>query len=370
MKVAVYGAGATGGYLGLHLARSGVDTTLIARGPHLAAMQRKGVTVIAQDGVCNPQDGAHDVRDGAHAKDGVHDALDALHARPFCTGDPGEAGPQDYVIVALKAHSAPKVVDAMQPLLGPDTAVVTAQNGVPWWYFHKAGGRLEGHVLESVDPGGRQWKGIGPERAIGCVVYAATEIVEPGVIRHIYGNRFTLGEPSGEKTPRVKALSRALAAAGLRAPVRSIRDEIWVKLWGNVSFNPISALTLATLDRIATETGTRAVARAMMTEAKQIGEVLGIRFRIDLEKRIEGTAAVGAHRTSMLQDLESGRAMEIDAVVAAVQEMGRLVGVETPTIDVVLALVRQRAEVAGLYEAAAPRRASEGEGVSAPARSS
>lgn len=358
MKVAVYGAGATGGYLGLHLARSGVDTTLIARGPHLAAMQRKGVTVLAQDGARDAQDGALDALDGA------------LHARPFCTGDPGEAGPQDYVIVALKAHSAPKVVDAMQPLLGPDTAVVTAQNGVPWWYFHQAGGRLEGHVLESVDPGGRQWKGIGPERAIGCVVYAATEIVEPGVIRHIYGNRFTLGEPSGEKTPRVKALSRALAAAGLRAPVRSIRDEIWVKLWGNVSFNPISALTLATLDRIATETGTRAVARAMMTEAKQIGEALGIRFRIDLEKRIEGTAAVGAHRTSMLQDLESGRAMEIDAVVAAVQEMGRLVGVETPTIDVVLALVRQRAEVAGLYEAAAPRRASEGEGVSAAARSS
>lgn len=323
MKVAVYGAGATGGYLGLHLARSGVDTTLIARGPHLAAMQRNGVSVLTDDGV--------------------------LNARPRCTADPAEAGPQDYVIVALKAHSGPSVVEAMQPLLGPDTAVVTAQNGVPWWYFHKAGGPLEGRRLESVDPGGRQWDGIGPERAIGCVVYAATEISEPGVIRHNYGNRFTLGEPSGEKTPRVKALSRALIAAGLRAPVRSIRDEIWVKLWGNVSFNPISALTLATLDRIAGEPDTRAVAKAMMTEAKEIGEALGIRFRIDLEKRLDGTASVGAHRTSMLQDLQAGRAMEIDAIIAAVQEMGRLVDVATPTIDVVLALVRQRAEVAGLY---------------------
>lgn len=323
MKVAVYGAGATGGYLGLHLARSGVDTTLIARGPHLAAMQRNGVSVLTDDGV--------------------------LNARPRCTADPAEAGPQDYVIVALKAHSGPSVVEAMQPLLGPDTAVVTAQNGVPWWYFHKAGGPLEGRRLESVDPGGRQWDGIGPERAIGCVVYTATEIAEPGVIRHNYGNRFTLGEPSGEKTPRVKALSRALIAAGLRAPVRSIRDEIWVKLWGNVSFNPISALTLATLDRIAGEPDTRAVAKAMMTEAKEIGEALGIRFRIDLEKRLDGTASVGAHRTSMLQDLQAGRAMEIDAIIAAVQEMGRLVDVATPTIDVVLALVRQRAAVAELH---------------------
>ena len=286
-------------------------------------MQRNGVTVLA---------------DG-----------DAVNARPLCTDDPAEAGPQDYVIVALKAHSVPTVVEAMQPLLGPDTAVVTAQNGVPWWYFHRAGGPLEGHRLESVDPGGRQWDGIGPQRAIGCVVYAATEISEPGVIRHNYGNRFTLGEPSGEKTPRVKALSRALIAAGFRAPVRSIRDEIWVKLWGNVSFNPISALTLATLDRIAGEPDTRAVAKAMMTEAKEVGEALGIRFRIDLERRLDGTASVGAHRTSMLQDLQAGRAMEIDAIVASVQEMGRLVSVATPTIDVVLALVRQRAAVAGLY---------------------
>ncbi len=323
MKVAIYGAGATGGYLGAKLALAGVDTTLIARGPHLEAMQRDGVRLLING--------------------------DELVARPFCTDDPAEAGPHDFVIITLKAHSATRVVDAMQPLLGPATAVLTAQNGVPWWYFHGIGGDWEGTRLESVDPGGRQWNGIGPERAIGCVVYVATEIAEPGVIRHLYGNRFTLGEPSGEKTARIRAISRVLIGAGVRAPVRRIRQEIWVKLLGNVCFNPISALTLATLDRVATEPGTRGIARAMMQETRAIGEALGIRFKIDIERRIDGAAAVGAHRTSMLQDLERNRAMEIDALVTSVQELGRLVGVATPTIDVVLALVRQRAEVAGLY---------------------
>ena len=323
MKVAIYGAGATGGYLGVKLALSGVDTTLIARGPHLEAMQR---------------DGARLLIDG-----------EELVARPFCTADPAEAGPQDFVIVTLKAHSAPKVVDAMQPLLGPETAVVTAQNGVPWWYFHKVGDPWEGLRLESVDPGGAQWTGIGPERAIGCVVYVASEIAEPGVIRHLSGNRFTLGEPSGEKTARVRAISRALIGAGVRAPVRNIRQELWLKLWGNVSFNPISALTLATLDVVATEPGTRGVARAMMEETREIAAALGIRLRVGIERRIDGAVAVGAHRTSMLQDLEKGRAMEIDALVTSVQELGRLVGVATPAIDIVLALVRQRAVTAGLY---------------------
>ena len=323
MRVAIYGAGATGGYLGVKLALAGVNTTLIARGPHLEAMQR---------------DGARLLIDG-----------EELVARPFCTDDPGEAGPQDYVIITLKAHSATRVVDAMQPLLGPDTAVVTAQNGVPWWYFHGVGGEWEGTRLESVDPGGRQWDGIGPERAIGCVVYVATEIAKPGVIRHSYGNRCTLGEPSGEKTDRIRTLSRALMSAGVRAPVRSIRREMWVKLLGNVSFNPISALTLATLDRLATEPGTRAIARTMMEETRAIAEAVGVPIRIGIERRIDGAAAVGAHRTSMLQDLEKGRAMEIDALVTSVQELGRLAGIPTPTIDVVLAMVRQRAEVAGLY---------------------
>jgi 2-dehydropantoate 2-reductase len=243
----------------------------------------------------------------------------------------------------------PGVVDAMQPLLGTDTAVVTAMNGVPWWYFHRLEGPWEGRRIESVDPGGKQWERIGPERAIGCVVYPACEVSEPGVIRHISGDRFILGEPDGEKTERVTRLSRALIEAGFKAPVRRIRDEIWVKLWGNLCFNPISALTASTLDVIATEPGTRAVARAMMLEAQAIGEKLGVRFGIEVDKRIDGAAAVGAHKTSMLQDLERGRPMEIDALVTAVQEMGRLVEVPTPTLDVVLALVQQRARVAGCY---------------------
>ncbi len=323
MKVAIYGAGATGGYLGAKLALARVNTTLIARGPHLEAMRRDGVRLLTGG--------------------------EELVAHPMCTESPREAGPQDFVIITLKAHSVPRVVEAMQPLLGPETAVVTAQNGLPWWYFHQVGEPYEGLQLESVDPGGRLWTGIGPERAIGCVVYVASEIVEPGVIRHLSGNRFTLGEPSGKKTVRVKALSRALIRAGVRAPVRNIRNELWLKLWGNVSFNPISALTLATLDKVATEPGTRGVARAMMEETREIAAALGIQLRMSIERRIQGAVAVGAHRTSMLQDLEKGRAMEIDALVTSVQELGRLVGVPTPAVDIVLALVRQRAEVAGVY---------------------
>lgn len=317
MRICVFGAGAIGGYLGAQLALSGQQVTLIARGPHLEAMRSRGVTLLI--------DGQERV------------------ARPACTDDPAAAGEQDYVIVTLKAHSVPGIVDAMQPLLGPATAVVWAVNGVPWWYFYELPGEWENHRIEAVDPGGRQWHGIGPERIIGCVVYPAAEVVEPGVIRHLEGNRFSLGEPGGDKTARVRALSEALIGAGLRAPLRRIRDEIWLKLWGNLSFNPVSALTLATLDVVTTAPGTREVCRRMMVEAQQIGERLGVRFAVSVEQRIDGGAAVGAHKTSMLQDLERGRPMEIDALVTAVQEMGRLVGVATPTIDVVQALIRQRA---------------------------
>ena len=323
MRIGIYGAGAIGGYLGALLAMDGADVTLIARGPHLAAMQKDGLTLLL--------DGDEHV------------------VRPKLTDDPAEAGAQDYVILTLKAPSMPHVLEPMQHLLTTDTAVVTATNGIPWWYFYRHGGEWDGHRLQSVDPGGLQWNGIGPERAIGCVVYPAAEVVRPGVVRHIEGNRFTLGEPDGEKTHRVMALGETLTAAGLRAPVRPIRDEIWLKLWGNLSFNPISVLTLATLDVIATDDQTRAVAAAMMTQARQIGEKLGVRFRVSLERRLDGAAAVGAHRTSMLQDLDSDRPMEIDALVASVQELGQLVGVATPTIDTILALVRQRARSAGTY---------------------
>ena len=252
--------------------------------------------------------------------------------------------------MTLKAHSVPPVVSKMAPLIGPDTTIVSGVNGVPWWYFHKIGGPLEGTRLESVDPGNAQWDGFGPDRVLGCVVYPAAEVIEPGVVKHIEGNRFSLGEPDGSKSERAQALSKALGAAGLKAPVRpKLRDEIWVKLWGNLSFNPISALTHATLDVLCTDPGTRAVARNMMLEAQTIAEALGVKFPIDVDRRIAGGAEVGAHRTSMLQDLDQGRPMEIDALVGSVQELGRITGTPTPTIDTVLGLVQLRARVAGLY---------------------
>ena len=325
MKVCVMGAGAIGGYLGARFSRAGADVSLVARGAHLAAMRQQGVRVIT--------DGEEFV------------------AQPRCTDDPAELGPQDYVVLALKAHSVPGCVDMMQPLLGNDTAIVTAVNGIPYWYFHDHGGTFAGKTLETVDPGAKQWKQLRPERAIGCVVYPATEVVEPGVIRHIYGDKFPIGEPSGERTERIERLSQLMEAAGLKAPIRdNIRDEIWLKLWGNLCFNPISALTHATLDVIAHDPATRAVARAMMLEAKAIGDQLGVHFRVDVERRIDGAGGVTGHKTSMLQDLERQRPLEIDPLVTVVQEMGRLTEVPTPTIDTVLALVQQRARIAGLYQ--------------------
>ncbi|MCY1518863.1 2-dehydropantoate 2-reductase [compost metagenome] len=266
-----------------------------------------------------------------------------------CTSDPRELGPQDYVFITLKAHSVPGVVDLIQPLLGPETAIVTGVNGIPYWYFHKHGGELAGSTLESVDPGGRQWRGLGPERAIGCVVYPAAEIVAPGVIKHVYGKKFPLGEPDGSRSTRVTRLSEMMMAADLEAPVRdNIRDEIWLKLWGNLCFNPISALTHATLDVITSDPATRALSRQMMVEAQGIAERFGVKFRVDVERRIDGAGAVGAHKTSMLQDLEAGRAMEIDPLLTVVQEMGRLVGQPTPMCDAVLGLIKQRDSMAKL----------------------
>ncbi|HSF65507.1 MAG TPA: 2-dehydropantoate 2-reductase [Paracoccaceae bacterium] len=324
MKICIFGAGAIGGYMGAKLALAGADVSLVARGPHLKAIRDKGLTLIEEGQT-------HTVQVRA-------------------TDDARELGPQDYVILTLKAHSVPPVVDRITPLMGPDSTLVSGVNGVPWWYFHKHGGDLEGTRLATVDPGDAQWNGFGPDRVLGCVVYPAAEVSEPGTILHVEGNRFSLGEPDGSKSERALRLSEALTAAGLKAPVRPrLRDEIWVKLWGNLSFNPISALTHATLDVLCTDPGTRAVARAMMVEAQAIAEKLGIKFPIDVDRRIEGGAAVGAHRTSMLQDLEAGRPMEIDALVASVAELGRLTGTPTPAIDTVLALVRLRARVAGLY---------------------
>lgn len=328
MKICIFGAGAIGGYLAAKLAQAGADVSVVARGPHLAAIRAKGLTLL--------EAGAEPVTVPLRASD-----------------DAADLGPQDYVIVTLKAHSVPPVVGAMRPLIGPGTTVVSGVNGVPWWYFHKIGGPLEGTRLHSVDPGNLQWDGFGPDRVLGCVVYPAAEVSQPGTIRHVEGNRFSLGEPDGSRSDRAVALSQVLQAAGLKAPVRPrLRDEIWVKLWGNLSFNPISALTHATLDVLCTDPGTRDVARRMMIEAQEIAEKLGVTFPIDVDRRIDGGAAVGAHRTSMLQDLDAGRPMEIDALVGSVQELGRITGTPTPTIDTVLALVALRGRVAGLYRTA------------------
>ena len=323
MKITVYGAGAIGGYLAAELALAGEDVSIVARGPHLQAIRERGLKLLIEG--------------------------EEKLAQVRATEDPGEIGAQDYVILTLKAHSVAPVVDRMLPLLGPDTAVVTAQNGILWWYFYKLPGPWENERLPIADPGGKIWDGIGPERAIGCVVYPSCEIVEPGVVRHIDGKRFMLGEPDGKKSERVTALSKVLTSAGLKAPVRTqIRDDIWLKLWGNVSFNPVSAVTGATLEEMTENPGTRDVIRNMMLEAESVARKLGAGFPVDVDARIRWGAEVGAHKTSMLQDLEKGRPMEIDALVGSVSALGRLTSVPTPTIDTLLALVRLRARSVGI----------------------
>ena len=324
MKICIFGAGAIGGLLGAELAAGEHEVSLIARGPHLSAIQENGLKLI---------------RDGSQKI-----------THPRATDNPSTLGSQDYVFITLKAHSVPGLVEHMQPLLGPNTTVVNAVNGLPWWYFYKTEGIHSDKHLSAVDPGGKQWNGIGPERVIGCVVYPAAEIYQPGVIQHMEGDRFTLGEPDGSRSDRIKCISKALIQSGFKAPVRTrIRDEIWVKLWGNLSFNPISALTGATLVEICNDDGVISVVRNMMLEAADIAEAIGVNLPVDIEKRIAGAKAVGAHKTSMLQDLERGRPMEIDALIGAVQELGVLTEKPTPTIDAVLALVKQRARLAGCY---------------------
>ena len=325
VKICVFGAGAIGGFLGAKLAQSGADVSLVARGANLAAIRANGLTLRA-------------------------DGQEAVVRLP-ATDDPAELGPQDYVIVTLKANQVDAALPRFAPLLGRDTAVVTAVNGIPYWYFHRQEGPWENRSIASVDPNNCQWTLLGPDRAIGCVVYPATELVAPGVVEHVYGDRFPIGEPSGEISARCQRLSAVFAASGLKAPVLDrIRDEIWLKLWGNLCLNPLSALTGTTLDVLCSEAGTREIARAMMGEAQAIAERLGVRFRVDLDRRLDGARKVGAHKTSMLQDLERGRPLEIDALVTAVQELGRLVEVPTPTLDVVLALIQHRAEALRLYE--------------------
>jgi 2-dehydropantoate 2-reductase len=324
MKIAVFGAGAIGGLLAVKLHQAGADVCVIARGPHLAAIREKGLTLKSEG--------------------------ETSTVRLPCTDNAAEAGPQDYVIVTLKANGLVPAAPQIAKLMGPDTALVTGINGVPYWYFYGLDSPWRDRVVESVDPGGKLWDILPPRQAIGCVVYPAAEVVEPGVIEHTYGNRFSLGEPDGSKSPRVEALAQLLAKAGLRAPVRTnIRDEIWVKLWGNLAFNPLSALTSSTLDRLAFRPDLRAVVRSMMEEATAVGEALGVKFSVTMDKRMDGAGEVGAHKTSMLQDLERGRPMEIDALLGAVVELGVLTGVATPLCGAILALVRERARQGGCY---------------------
>jgi 2-dehydropantoate 2-reductase len=320
MKICIVGAGAIGGLLAVRLDKAGEQVTVIARGAHLAAIRAHGLKLIEEDG-------AEIIADVA--------ALDSVAA----------AGRQDLVILGLKAHQVAAVVADLAPLYESHTMVMTAQNGIPWWYFLKHGGIFEGRRLESVDPGGFIAAHLPAERVIAAVVYPAAEIVAPGVIRHIEGNRLSVAEIDNTKTERIDEVARSLRKAGFKAPVvTDIRSELWTKLWGNLSFNPISALTHATLEDICRFPLAQDLAAAMMAEAQAVGEALGIRFRVSLEKRIAGAESVGRHKTSMLQDVEAGRTTEADALIGSVVELGRLVALPTPHIDAVYALVKLLAQ--------------------------
>ena len=317
MKITVVGAGAIGGYLGTRLALAGEDVTFIARRRNLEAINADGFRLVLEDGA---QEHARNVRAVQHM---------------------AEAGPQDVVLLTLKAHQLREVAAELPALYGPDTMVVSMVNGVPWWYFHALPGAHQGRAVTAVDPDGAIARAIPPERVIGSVVYPAAELVAPGLVKLVEGNRFTVGEPSNERTPRVEALSQALMKAGFKAPVsRDIRSELWIKLWGNLSFNPISALTHGTLQDIARFAPTRELARRMMAEGQAVAEALGVRFKITLEQRLAGAEAVGAHKTSMLQDVEAGRALELEALVGAVIELGTIAGVPTRTIDAIYAATK------------------------------
>ena len=312
MKIAIVGAGAIGGYLGAKLAMAGNEVTFIARNRNLAAINANGFRLQLEDGT---EQHASNVR---------------------AVQNMADAGVQDAVLLTLKAHQVKDVLPDLRALFGPDTMVVTMINGVPWWYFQRLQSQYEGRQLESVDPDGFIAQHIEPERIIGSVVYPAAELVEPGVVKVIEGNRFTLGEPNGTRSPRIEALSQAMMKAGFKSPIsKDIRAEIWVKLWGNLCFNPISALTHATLQDICRFPASRELAAHMMREGQAVAEALGVSFKITLEQRMAGAAAVGAHKTSMLQDVEHGRALELNALVGSVIELGRICGVPTPTISAI-----------------------------------
>jgi 2-dehydropantoate 2-reductase len=315
VRIVIAGAGAIGGYIGAKLARAGADVVLFARGPHLQAMQTRGLRVKSPDG--------------------------DFDVRPQVTGDLTTIGTADVVFLGVKAHGLTALAPTLGPLLGPDTVVVSTQNGIPWWYFQHHGGELDGLRLERVDPGGVVASSIEPRRVVGSLAYFATDVAEPGVIHHTEGNRLSLGEPDGSKSERAKAIAETLIAAGFRCPVTArFRHEIWVKLLGNVAFNPISALTAGTLEELARHPETKAVVREIMTETEAVAGRLGIEMPISIEQRMAGAEKVGAHKTSMLQDLEAGRPLELEAVVGAVIELGDRLGVPMPATRAVYACAK------------------------------
>ena len=327
-RICIFGAGAIGGYLAAALDNAGAAVSLVARGPHLEAILKDGLTF---------------------EKDGVT----STHHLP-ASSDPADLGPQDVVFLAVKAHGIPAIIDGLKPLLHDDTIIVPAVNGLPWWYFHGAGTgtALDEQPLLAVDPDRRIWHEIGPQRAIGCVVYPACEIAAPGHVRHLDGDRFSLGEPSGERTDRIRDLSALMIAGGLKAPVRPrIRDEIWIKLWGNCSFNPVSALTGATLDEIGNDPGSRQLVTDIMTEVQAIGEAAGARFGVSIDKRIAGATAIVGHKPSTRQDIEAGRPLEIDPLVSAVLELADRLEIQAPTLAHVTGLLKLQARTLGLYDA-------------------
>ena len=315
MKVCVVGAGAIGGYMAVRLAHAGHTVSAIARGPHLAAIRANGLKLIEAD------------------RELVASDLTA-------TDRVGDPGPQDVVLLALKAHQIVPVIDELPALLSPETVIVTLQNGIPWWYFQQIDGDYAGRIVETVDPGGVLLRAIDPRRVIGCIAYPAATIAEPGVIEHIEGNRFPVGELDGRDSDRVRMISGLFEEAGFKSRVLDdIRSEIWLKLWGNLTFNPISALTHATLVDICQFPLTRGLAATMMTEAQQVAERLGAHFRVPMERRIAGAESVGKHKTSMLQDVEVGKPLEVDGMLGVVVELAEMTGVEVPTLRALYACV-------------------------------
>ena len=317
MKICIEGAGATGGYLGVKLINAGFDVSLVARGAHFTAMKKKGLTLIEND--------------------------KEITCSPKCSDSMKELGKMDFIFITLKAYSINGLVEEISTMFDENTSVISAYNGIPWWYFFGAEGQFKNYRIKCIDPENIQWNVITPERIIGCVVYPATEIIEPGVIKHIEGNRFSLGEPNGAQTERISRISKAMARADLKAPVRkNIRQEIWMKLIGNLAFNPLSVITEETLDVLLLNEENKKTAYEAMKEASLIMGKLNVPMSISIDQRIEGAAKVGSHKTSMLQDYEKGKELELDALVVAVKEIADLLGIKTPTIDRILHTVSEK----------------------------